>query len=173
MTKQQKELNDKFNALPHNQQRVEIAKDVIKWLELGKLTPMRGDYLKLPNKFANKVDRDYTGSFQDIVKSRGFNCEVCAKGAILACTVNRKDGVTNGKVLSGFSGATLSEKLGGVFSPDQLELIENAFEDFGRGSAVGAHDFYIKHNSSRKRMIAIMRNIIRNDGTFIPWGPNS
>ena len=37
MTKRQKEQNDRFNALPHNKQRVEIAKDVLKWLAIGRV----------------------------------------------------------------------------------------------------------------------------------------
>ena len=172
MTKRQKEQNDRFNALPHNKQRVEIAKDVLKWLALGRIKAGAGSYIFIRNAKA-RIDRKENpeGSFQDLVKRDSFTCDVCAKGALFVCAVARKDKVKNNQ-MRGFNGNELSAKLGGVFSPEQLALIEAEFE----GNVIDTDIIYDytfipsidRGLSDRMRLKAIMQNIIKNNGTFKP-----
>ena len=172
MTKRQNEQNDRFNALPHNKQRVEIAKDVLKWISLGKLKPTAGSYLWIPNKKTRIVKTNNPeGSFQDLVMRDSFKCDVCAKGALFVCAVARKDKVLNNNTRGMNNSSILAEKLGGVFSAEQLALIEAEFEGSMLDSDFDDPGFMpslSKSLSDRMRLIAIMQNIIKNNGTFKP-----
>jgi hypothetical protein len=53
-----------------------------------------------------------------------------------------------------------------VFDRSQIDLIEGAFEGWGyRGE--GVREFYHKYPAPNKRLAAIMRNIIKNEGELI------
>jgi hypothetical protein len=195
--------NQQFRALPPAEKRVAIAKDVLKWLRAGKLTPCPGSYM-------GPLDPNIT----DVVN--GFTCQACAIGAVFACSVEH--GEAGGTVVHyldgqwddagqwvpdrqpvGFDGTAMVNRLGGLFTPAQLRLMEAAFEgryntrigdlcrDLGRSEGDAAVKrawaLFEKNKSvlepdggqgpryqaaARRRLVAIMKNIIANGGEFKP-----
>lgn len=140
---------------------VMLAKDVLKLLESRRFKPVTGGYVEP----TGRVHLD--GDAQATLKNKAFKCEVCALGAAFCAYVLRVD-----NHLGGFS----REKLGEVLAPEQMTLIESAFEatfawGSGRVSAAelyAAIDFGERYTSDSGRLRAIMRNIIANDGKFKP-----
>ena len=175
--------NAAFRALNPARKRVAIAKDVLRWLATGKLRPGYG-YLDIPEFYDNQ---------RDIVN--GGTCEACAVGSLFACAVERGD--AGGTVrrsptscrLIGEDATEIHRKLAGIFEPDQLALIEAAFETECRLpiatiQAVLGYEIDRQHPKAQEyfrkawdfcpradrpeRMVLIMENIIANKGTFIP-----
>jgi hypothetical protein len=160
-------------------QRVAIAKDVIKQIKLGKIV-LGGGYWSSwePKKVA------------DTLPLKKTTCRVCAMGAVFAAKVLR-----NGSDLvnASVNDQAIIEDLKGVFTAKQLRLIETAYEggfcgdgDSDRPSEKQekrARGFYTAHSPvynenfdteddaeamEQSRMVAIMKNVIRNEGTFKP-----
>jgi hypothetical protein len=172
--------NEAFDRLPKAKQRVMIAKDVIKQLKAKKLIATQGTYIRVKDDI-DDLFRDFHGkqnyndnSFQETLKSIP-QCKVCAKGAIFACTVMRRNQVKNNQVPGGtddWGGGNIAPLLGNIFSPMQLRLIETEFE----GHDIEATTFEgeikpimnLRLNSNEDTMIIIMKNIIRNNGRFRP-----
>lgn len=163
--------NAKFFTLTSEQQRVVIAKDVLKQLSLHKMHPSPGAYVIGP-PVRTESDR-----------MNGDSCKVCALGALFACAVELHGG---GKYKFWVpSRRIIAEYLEPYFSKDQLGLIESAFEvnaSWGEctDDAQKAEDFgaqfghkynckgYPRFDTATARMKAIMQNIIANNGTFVP-----
>ena len=105
-------------------------------------------------------------------------CEVCALGAcflsVVALTNKYDFGLSDNIDLSG---EDVFKRLKSVFSLKQLYLIENAFE-LGQGFSaqrsrwhtdyLAAISFGKKYDRPKSRLRAIMKNIIANEGVFIP-----
>jgi hypothetical protein len=155
--------------------RVLIAQDVLAALRSKRLRPTTGTYLDLGATIwplNEKITADPLGSFQELLPQLP-PCNVCAKGAIFACTVLRQNEVKNQDVRyrnsgSAFSDKNMSKLLQGVFSPAQLRSIETEFEcrrisGKGRYAVMGLQRF-----QPRRRIVEIMQNIVRNQGTFKP-----
>lgn len=165
-----KEENAEFQAMTPAQKRVRIAKDVLEWMEVGRLVATNGEYFHL---------EDDSGRRRAGVVTNGFECHACALGAVFACAVERGmvRGATRG--LGGY-GWEMREKLIPYFDEQQLLEIEDAFESFCDSGPVGLADnpkaetfcYGIdgtdRDDLARRRMTKIMSNIIANDGTFIP-----
>lgn len=119
--------NKRFAKLPAAQQRVAIARDVLQWLKLGKLTAKSNTYLIVRKDDGSTVDYD------SVDNVNGFKCDACALGAVFACAVEREVATTqrftihesNGS--KGFQWST-REALSPYFDTLQLTLIECAFE---------------------------------------------
>ncbi len=156
--------NQEFLALAPADRRVLIAKDVLKWLRAGKIRAETGTYLEGYDPVTGKS----TEKEPDRVD--GGSCTVCALGAVFACTVERIGG------LEGFwsyrSADSIRGELGDHFDGEQLRLIETAFEqnDFTLDSSVVVVSaaIHFATGGPRKRLVAIMKNIIENGGTFCP-----
>ena len=170
-----------FDKLSKKQRRIAVAKDVLKWLAMGRMTAKKKTYLA-----ASQLTPDG--------KINGFNCRACALGGMFACVVEQKKGVNLHEFNRGWadedggyrdygSQEQMHDMLGEFFDADELRNIENAFEGRDREGGIvnGAGAFYdemafsedaLKFNagirSPKKRMQRIMRNIIRNEGRFIP-----
>jgi hypothetical protein len=121
-------------------------------------------------------------------------CSCCALGGLfMSCTLyNNNTTVDNlsyagddiGDLLVGASHAeSLPNGLNKFFSLAQLKLIEQTFEgdngavlsgmDDGTGETVDefspqAEAFYNKYKKPKDRLVAIMQNIVKNNGTFKP-----
>lgn len=177
---------EKFEALSPEKQRVRIAKDVIAQLELKKIKATEGTYFEA---FGVSLDPDKGTESQralqvdNVVKS-AKQCQVCALGALFTAQVLIKDKLTvegadgwldTWENTVGVPGDGARAYLEAHFSMDQLDLIESAFEKwtdedrFGYGyNKLKAGKFGEKYRYPRARMIAIMNNIIDNNGTFVP-----
>jgi len=162
LARRTKASNAKYAQMSRAEKRVTIAKDVIKAIAAEQIIPTHGDYFSLSSYSYYPDDQ---ASLQDLLPTLPA-CNVCAKGAILICGVARQNKVTYGQAddWGTYHGARLSRVLGGVFSPTQLSLIEEAFED--------ARD--ANGEETNATMTKIMKNIVKNGGTFKPiWTENA
>lgn len=172
-----KKLNDKFKSLSKAEQRVIIARDVIAQVIGKKYKPSTGSYLTLVNTFYNHW------SVQEHIDE--IECVCCALGACLISTTKFKNKLKFHDVDALCSNSDSWKLLRGIFSPKQMNMIEYAFEVSHNGSRVGEDSFgeYNKHDYDERvkcvdfgrsfdyesdRLIAIMKNIIKNKGTFKP-----
>lgn len=172
-----------------------IAKDVIAQLKAARFKPEQGTWTTIDFKRGNTpYDYDTKDGFRrTFLTTPEMSCSCCAVGSLfLGCTLYANK-VANGDIDDNWSLGKdiLSRKrftngFNKLFSPKQLALIELAFE--GRTefdlddedldytapelsieeemAAVGG--YYNEFKSPKTRLIAIMENIVENNGTFEP-----
>lgn len=92
-------------------------------------------------------------------------CQVCARGAIFLAKAVRFDAV---KVSQMNDYGRNNEMMSDFFAADQLRDIEVWFEGWYGNSGGKAHLFYLKYPDAKKRLTLILKNIIKNQGTFVP-----
>ncbi len=170
-----KRQNNKFNKSGKPGKRIIIAKDIIKLLESKVISAKKRVYIKSAYLTEHRYD-----NMRDILPNAP-TCQVCAIGAIFYAKV----AITNNHSLSEIDGydsrAALSRVLLDVFTERQMTIIEAAFESRDYGSRMEMNDVshgvinkaleFRKENklgSQHKTLIAIMKNIIKNNGTFKP-----
>lgn len=190
---------EQFYALPMNERAVLVAKDVIAQVKSGRYKPNTGHYLNLIRGLDSIFSEEY--ELLNRAKGEGLDvkenfhlipngCTACAIGAtILSCThlgnkLKFSDLELSITGISDLDKAPIKELLVSVFSPEQLLMIETAFEGW-RGDSdryainiLGVHldrnvyrvcdAFYDKYDNSTARIIAIYQNIIDNNGVFVP-----
>ena len=174
--------NELFKGKSRAEKRVLVAQDVIAQIKAKTLIPSSGDWVYILDKY----EPAYEASLRETVLNKEVECNCCALGGLfLSCTLfNNKVKVgdvspTFGEY--GFLDSTIyaekkfSNGLNTIFSNEQLKLIEVAFEcgcgafyedDVKDGEK--AAKFGSRYNTEKGRMIGIMNNIIKNNGTFIP-----
>jgi len=130
----------KFDRMTKPQQRVAIAKDVIKQIHAGIIEASKGFYLK-------KVE--HCGR-----PAPGEPCRACAVGALFVAKYN----LSNGRWIKDTDSFNYSNWLYPYFSNKQTSNIEHAFE----------YTWFDEIPNHEDRMIMIMQNIIDHDGTFLP-----
>lgn len=168
------------------QQRIELAKDVIASLEAERIISQSGCWVRVENPGVySGFDSELAGNdeiqLQEIIKDK--KCQVCALGALFIESVRKFDNFTLGDLSGGYSidNDDITVYLDGLFDYDQLLLIEVAYErgsggydvrwdfrDEDRAVANNAVAFGRTISDDRERLVAIMKNIIANDGEFIP-----
>ncbi len=143
-----------LDSLPKNKARVEIAKDVIAGLEVGKLRATNGTYFTLP-------DMDYQRDLRDQIGETAVPCSVCALGAMFVADVARRNNHKGGMgTPNGPDSRDGFDRLKDFFLETEINLIERVFEwDWDR---------YGFPEDATDCMRAIMQNIIDNDGEFKP-----
>lgn len=164
----------RFRKLPADKQRVRIAKDVIAQLKDGRLKSSRGQYF-IPSDLSrwNSVDRS---TQLHVALEEQPDCHVCA---VKRANALRLSDVGPLGIGAAATQRSMRSYLGSWFSVEQLGLIEVAFEGAPRFVADGTDEelvfaattFYRRHwraDSSTSTMVAIMENIIRNGGQFVP-----
>lgn len=146
---------------------VEIARDVIRLMKAKKLVARTMTYLTLDSPIPTG-----TKELQTLIEQDDFKCYVCAIGGLFVSLVAKENacpirwgpelGRQFGRVptIPQFRQDGMRRRLRKYFSREQLGLIEAAFERSIR--------FGYKYDDPSDRMIAIMRNIIRNQGEFKP-----
>lgn len=167
-----------FSKMTKAEKRMAIAEDALKWLSLGKIGAISGNYFDSPevNTELEKLTGRKTLDLQEILEKEGTTCEVCAKGALFAADVLRRDNFRMGINNIYIGSLTIEQKLADIFDPLQLHLIEAAYEGvvvYGENEMPEilikkSRAFYGKYSTSEARMIAIMKNIIKNKGEFKP-----
>lgn len=164
------------------QMRVAIAKDVIAALNTKHYAARSGSYISgtvaLPKKKKPTVD------IRPLLKKALKQCHVCAKGALFVSAVERYNNVscslyagqTSISLFGRFNDEELiSDHLIEYFTRRQIDLIETAFEgdnvtgnyEFGPDLFPAIH-YVEEFPDAEARMIAIMKNIVKNKGTFKP-----
>lgn len=155
-----------FWAMSNEDKRVAIASDVLRYLDAKKIEAETLVYLRFPrNGNLTKAGRIRVDKSADLALSEAAKCQVCALGACLYALVLRADQLTLGEL-----GASKSDNLLHVgncytknileelFAHEQLRDMEAAFEKWRRYSSM--------EGTSDQRLRTIMKNIIRNKGTF-------
>lgn len=164
---------------------VAVAKDVIAQIqsrEQGGAGYVAHDGIYVHTDYHFESD---TGDLQqyipDMIKGK---CDVCAKGALFLSKTLLFNNVDVRRYMSRWNTGFfvdrhhyMEEDLTDVFDRANLGLIETAFEryyghahDRGNNPALTdrAMEFGYAHSDPKDRMIAIMTNIIDNNGHFIP-----
>lgn len=135
--------NAAFAKLEPAAKRVVVAKDVITSLNAKRLKAKANIYLNAWPKYdrmeAFKGLRSYSDEWyaraasfsesdaQTALLNQQLSCEACAIGSVFVCAVERMDRLTVDEFKS-LRQAGIREYLGDLFSPEQLDLMETAFE---------------------------------------------
>lgn len=161
--------------------RIAIAKDVLKQLAAKKIKAKQRVYGEFKLKALVKEGDDLQTILKTNLKTK--SCDACALGAAMISYVRLYDKVKVGEEVhpDDYSPKELAMDrpeltLGKVFPPEQLDLIEAAFEHDGglvyysvsELELENAKDFGRHFKSSYNRLKAIMGNIVKNKGTFKP-----
>lgn len=160
-----------FESLPLNEQKVLIAKDILEQVKLGTYTARRMVYVQF-NEHAVK-DKIQVGDDMQSTLNLLEDCTVCAYGSLMLSAIRFKNSVNWDE--SGLHFGVISRMdfnytrpLTDLFSESQLKLIENAFEGWENDEDdFSPKVFYDKFDNPTDRMIAIMENLIANDGEFV------
>lgn len=175
-----------FDQLTPAQKRVVIAEDVVKHIRAR-------DAYKIQPYCVLSFDERYDDSLDDTTKISVENiasvapaCCVCAKGAMMLSRIMCFGGFTYQYRIDDDEQAI--ESLEGIFDPFQLDLIEAAFEKYIFSWHVDRHayedsgelsdeakqvfdravHFGERYAGDSDRLLAIMQNIISNQGIFLP-----
>jgi hypothetical protein len=124
--------------------RVAICRDVLAQIKLEKINVTQGEYLI--SEIATGVDFDEKGDLCQVVDHLE-NCSVCARGALMLSKARLYDRVS----LRNIYDAAENE-----LSANSCEVYEALKDEFGD-----------RYHSAEETLIAIMRNVIRNDGEFV------
>lgn len=153
--------------------RVAVARDALAWLRAGALQAETGNYVK-PFQELPIYTLDGHKQLRDVVFGE---TTVCALGALFIAHVVRFDDCTVAEYAhSRLQQRNLIEtKMKGTFEPKELELIESAFEcgdltylSWPKKTVDDAIAFGNRYRSARNRLVAILENIIANEGNFRP-----
>lgn len=173
-----------FNKLSKGEQRILIAQDVLLNLEAKRYHAIKQAYItNIEDEYFN-TNLDIQTNFENGIK----NCGVCALGSLLLSTIKYKDTLTFYDIYGSlFENGLAANLITDVFSTTQLCLIEATYEnwDIYHGwsadmegisedgevideeivAKIAAFNDY--QNTAEESLIAIMSNIIVNNGDFI------
>jgi hypothetical protein len=168
-----------FSKMTKAEKRVAIAKDVLIQIKKGISIPTTDNYFGgLSGKICNLTYEKE--ELQNILPES--KCEVCAKGALFIADILRRDNFQIDRNTNIYGG-TIHKRLTDIFTRNQLDLIETAFEknviedenkylviNYVERTEVAkaAIRFGRRYTTEKNRLIGIMNNIIKNKGIFIP-----
>ena len=144
--------------------RVAVATDALAWLDAGRLVADHTYVEPTHDKNASTLffGADANSQLRDLVLGR---CQVCAKGALFLAKVVRFDRCTVGDFRQAEWGDNVI--VDGLFSPKQWKLIEAVYE--GRDYFTDHADLWVdRYPASKARLRALLANIIRHRGEFVP-----
>jgi len=178
------EKNKEFKKSTKPQQRVLVAQDVLAQIKAKRYLASPGTWAiptySVPDKNLKEED-----SVQKLFAIKTIKtCNVCALGGLfMSCTnLNNNTTVTElgeacelGDSLE-YGDQKLSNGLNRIFTKNQLILIENYFENadgyYAPEATVTMTDhinlFNEKYPNPQDRLKEIMKNIVENNGTFVP-----
>lgn len=146
--------NAAFKKMNRARKRVQLAKDVIKQVELSRFTTS-SVYLEVSD-----TTRILNKDLQKALKKEP-TCTVCGIGSIFVCAVDRLDKIKITAPQRDVFVAYLVKM--NLFSRFEMELIESAFE--------GWHQFHVDKgyayetgDSSKERLVRIMELLIAKKG---------
>lgn len=181
--------NKIFETASKTEKRILIAKDIMAQIKSKKFKAVCGIYTETSDACVKAEDLDST-SLQVGLEVSNVICECCAKGAIVLSKIRFANEVDIYKNIE--RNPTIYNdpaKIKDIFSIKQLDLMESAFEveDYKRlaneeinerltrlttlvfsKKQIKAIKFGSKFKNANDRLIAIMENVIKNKGAFIP-----
>ena len=182
--------NVAFKKATKAEKRVMIAKDVLSQIKANRYIAECGTWVDANWNIRNEIDG--TESVQKLFADRTIEtCNVCALGSLFMSCTNLNNNTCVSDINYGGEGTeigeriqdgdTLSNGLNKIFSKKQLQLIEVYFETgdgwFGEEGYTGVHIgedsrhvnyFNDAYPDDDERLVEIMKNIVANDGTFVP-----
>jgi hypothetical protein len=163
------------------EKRVEIARDVLKQIKIGRLIPKKGTWVASEyNEVLIEKETNSKLEVRDVIKNK--KCNTCALGSIFISAIDKFDKLKVKDLyryrsledfnICSFETEDIFKYLKRFFSNEQLGLMEMAFElRDGYFSKIINPNLVIKwgeqYHNSYDRLRAIMLNLIRNKGTFI------
>lgn len=194
VTKKQKSLkvlaeiilakNEAFNSMSKTKKRIAIAQDVIDMLNTKKIIANSGKYIL----GLDHVDQDIDAQ-QLMLKNKFPQCDTCAWGACVLAIAHLGDSLTVGDLNEMQEDPDyaykVKNKVLSIFTPEQVAMIEAAFEKtetyLAFGGSVNNSSNYVEDinlnsssefgrsfNTDDERLRAIMQNIVDHKGTFQP-----
>ena len=187
--------NETFSKLNKQGKSLLLAKDVIAQIKEGKYRAKKGTWCTFATNKCGLSDKQFN-SF-DVQQSIAF-CEVCGLGSLFCSLVKITNNVTFGELAYKPVFALLKERLIDVLSMKELSAIElsfevnfgstfitsNSYRSLGRKTHLTAGNkkfdlnffkylqealvFGRKYIKPEERLLAIMRNIVKNKGQFKP-----
>ncbi len=175
-----KRRNKVFNRATLAEKRVLIAKDVLEQLKLKVIVAESGVYFKSRQiedltdfsfrRNGEETQANYEKGLREAVLSGEVNrCRACAKGSLLLSCVLYRNQVKLGDAMDALDGRMPTAGLNRIFTEAQLDLMEDVFEDNLCDDEKALYPKLAKMariGSDRRRLTAIMRNVIKNKGTF-------
>jgi len=182
--------NAAFKKATKAEKRVMIAKDVLAQIKANRYIAESGTWVDANWNIRNEIDG--TESVQKLFADRTIEtCNVCALGGLFMSCTNLNNNTCVSDINYGGEGTeigeriqdgdTLSNGLNKIFSKKQLQLIEVYFEKgdgwFGEdgytGNYIGEDSRHVEYFNDAypdddERLVEIMKNIVANDGTFVP-----
>lgn len=160
--------NKKYNKATPAQRRVMIAKDALKQLGAKRIKAACGTYVNVYN-LQREAQVESTEQLQRLLHNPNLTsqCHVCARGALLLSAVMYRNDCF---VYEDSATPSESEYIK-EFSESQQDMIEAAFEEWtGNPGGKWSAKFLTGEECSndQKRLELILKNIIRNKGTFKP-----
>lgn len=178
-----------FSRLTKSEKRIAIAKDVLAQIKLKTFVAKEGVYLNVNFKNSIKFkeqDKLETCQLNTLIQDNKVTCQVCALGSVFTSHVNKTNHLKYNEVYLNEDQPEMQDRLKNIFSINQLNLIECAFEKrviSDDGDYIEKWDgiryvmteigqkavkFGKSHRGNTKRLVAIMENIIKNKGEFKP-----
>ena len=158
------------------EQRVVIAKDALNQLKLEKYIAQTGRYTSpnLSRELEEKANGDERQQAKPFLLKTTVSCEVCAKGALFLSAIRKYNNATVNAVMC--DNMRVAEN---IFGKKQFDMIEACFEQWditvtGGDGTVGdpvpdnVQNFGLAYVKNNHRLQAILKNIIKNKGTFKP-----
>lgn len=196
MAAQIERKNARFESMTPEQRRVAIAKDALKQIEVKRYRPLRGHYVVGSEFFDKNIVNDSRIGEQQVCTVMSDNmpsCQVCARGALFLSSITLFDKLRVNSLPTlryrfdnrylytsldniDLCGADMQVQERKFFSKQQITLIETAFEgSVIHGNSNGLTEVQIEaaelfsknYKNSNNRLIAILKNIIKNKGEFV------
>lgn len=163
---------------------VDLAKDALALIRAKKFVPVLRNYLILQDALTDKHAGE---SFQKHIQKPKFYCEGCELGALLVAYVDKANYMQVPDRSSRVDSDFIIAKLQAIIPKRQLRFMEAAFEakDISEklpplyaeaaiafalqfGSVIGSLTDANARKVARKRMVAIMKNVIQNGQFTLP-----
>lgn len=163
--------NARFAKMTKVQKRVAIAKDALAAIKAKVYVAEEGTYCNVPaletlRRYGKADDAKLAEQLRDNMPQ----CECCAVGALFLSKARMADKVTVSDYLDT---PDYWAQLEPYFKCDQLDLMEAAFEveDISRcrnmDAAERAMKFGVRYELPRDRLVAILNNVVKNNGKFV------
>lgn len=114
-----------WSRLSKTEQRITLTKDVLEQIRLKSFNPTLGTYISVDEN--DYEANEYSCQLNALIKDKKVTCQACAKGGLFIAHVMRNNHLTLGEVSN--SNTEMLNRLGGIFSKQQLDLIEAALKE--------------------------------------------
>lgn len=182
-----------FSQLSKSQKRIEVVRDILIQIRRKVFKVIKGQYFDFDvttEALVNVTEDLDTCQLNDLVGQKKVKCTGCAKAGLFLGYIDKTNhlNLRQAKEYT-FENEAIIRRLKPLFSKNQLDLIECAFErsivDEADNTYLSVWDsdkykyrrteiaekaikFGKKYQSNEERLKAICKNMIKNNGIFIP-----